>query len=124
MLRATRSVPVGASSERTVEMLSVIVVTCDVKVAAWPYHIMSPEIPRKKTIAYEMAPRSRMRDPATARHPRNLFFACRAYDTNVRRIIDPFSLGPKPISPVSGDFLQTCGGCSSPWPLDTPRGLP
>jgi hypothetical protein len=44
----------------------------------------------------------------------HLSFACRVYATNVGRIIDPFSLGPKPLSPVSCDFPQTCGGCSYP----------
>src|SRR5262245_60230629 len=31
----------------------------------------------------------------------HLSFACRVYDANIKRIIDPFSLGPKPLSPVS-----------------------
>lgn len=35
MLRATRSVPVGASSARAAAMLPVIAITCDVQVAAW-----------------------------------------------------------------------------------------
>jgi hypothetical protein len=34
MLRATRSVPVGASSERATDMLSFVAVTCQVEVVA------------------------------------------------------------------------------------------
>jgi hypothetical protein len=35
MLRATRSVPVGASSERATDMLSFMAITCQVEVVAW-----------------------------------------------------------------------------------------